>query len=209
MDRHITTHEMFADAAKRPEEIPQTRPHAFGRIGMNFKDVILIVIACPFLGTMGNGGVLALDALVRLVLVGEDMAVRPSKAMHMSHQGLGLRGVNHSQPNLPARTPNGTQHGRTVVSIGASTAPLVGAPTGRPVGTDALLTFFPPHFGRVRRSRLPNRGPAFQVVSVRRSAGSHAATSKRSGSSVPTPQPIRLWSHLSGCRVTARPPVAA
>jgi hypothetical protein len=57
------------------EEISQPGPHAFGRIGVNFKDISLIVITRPFLATLGNGGVMALDALVRFVLIGEDMAV--------------------------------------------------------------------------------------------------------------------------------------
>src|SRR6266516_4757597 len=130
MDRHIATQEMLADATKRSEEIPQAGPHAFGRIGMDFKDVILIVIACPFLASMCHCGMLALDALVRFVFIGEDMAVWPGKAMHMSHQRLGLCGVNHSQTNLPARTPNGAQHGRTIISIGAPPTPFISTPTG-------------------------------------------------------------------------------
>lgn len=70
------------------------------------------------------------------------------------------------------------------------------------------LDLFPPHFGRVHRSRLPNRGPASRVINFRRFVGVLAANSERSGSSVPTPQPVRSWSHLSECRATEKPLVA-
>jgi len=209
MDRDIATQEMLADAAKRSEKIPQASPHPFGRIGMDFKDIVCIIITRPFLVAVCNRGMLALDACVRFVFVGKNMAVRPGKAMHMFGQCLGLCGVNHPQSNLSARPSNRAQDGRTIIGVCASTAPFVGTPTGRPMRTDALLTFFPPHFGRVHRSRLPNRGRASLVVNVQRFVGVLAVNSERSGSSVPIPRPIRSWSRLSGCHATAKPLVVA
>jgi hypothetical protein len=102
MDCHLSTQEMLAGIAGRSEEVSQTRSHPFGGIGMNFKDVILIVIACPFFATMCHGGMLALDALVRLVFIREDMTGRPGKTMKMSDQRFGLRRVNDTQTDLSA-----------------------------------------------------------------------------------------------------------
>jgi hypothetical protein len=109
MDRHLTAQEMLAEAAKRPEEIPQTGPHAFGRMGMDFKDIILIVIAGPFFASLCHRGMLALDALVRLVFIGADMAVWQGETMYVLDQRFGLCRVNHAQPHLSTRTPNRAQ----------------------------------------------------------------------------------------------------
>lgn len=94
MDRHIATQEMLADTAKWPEEVSQTRPHALGGIRVNFKDVILIVIAHPFLVCVRHRGMLAFDTLIRFVFIREDMTVRVGKTMHVFDQGLGLRGMH-------------------------------------------------------------------------------------------------------------------
>jgi hypothetical protein len=208
MDRHVSTQEMFAEATKRSEEVSQPCPHAFDRVGVNFKGIILIVIACPLLVSMCNGRMLAFDAMIRLVFIGENMAVRPGNAMNMVRQGFGLCGVNHPQTDLPAGTSNRAQYRWTVVSVRASASPLVGSPTRWSVRRDTPLTFFPPHFGRVRHSQLPNRGQASRVVNVRRFVGVLAANLERSSSSVPTLRPVPSWSHLSGCRATAKPLVA-
>jgi hypothetical protein len=205
MDCHVSTQEMLADAAKRSEEVSQTCPHAFSRIGVDFKNIVRIVIARPFLASVRNRGMLAFDSLIRLVFIGEDMAVWQGETMYVLDQRFGLCRVNHSQANLPTRTPNGAQHRRTVIGVGTPSAPFVGSPTRGSMWTDALLTFFPPHFGRVRHSRLPNRGQASQVVNVRHFVEALAAHSERSGNSVPTPQPVRSWSRLSGCRAGAKP----
>ena len=126
MDGCVPAQEMLADTAKRPKEIAQTRPHAFGRIGVDFKHMVLIIVACPFLDTMSNAGMLALNALIGFVIIRENMAIGLSETMHMIDQCFDLGGVNHLQTNLAARTTNGAQHRRTIISIGASSTALVG-----------------------------------------------------------------------------------
>jgi hypothetical protein len=188
---------MLAHATKRSEEISQSCPHAFGRIGVDFKDIIVIIIACPFFAPMSYCGMLALDALIRLIFIGKDMAVWQGKPMNMSDQRFGLCGVNDAQTDLSAGTPDGAQHGRTIIGIRAPSTPFIGSPPRWAVWTNALLTFFPPHFGRVRRSRLPNQGQASPVVNVRRSVESLAAVSVWSSNSILTRRPVRWWSRLS------------
>ena len=204
MNGNITVQEMLAYATKWSEEISQARPHAFGRIGVDFKDIILIVIACPFFAPMSYCGMLALDALIRLIFICNDMAVWQGKAMNMSDQRFGLCAVNDAQTDLSAGTPHGAQHRRTIIGIGASSTPFIGSPPRRAVWRDALLTFFHPHFGRVRRSRLPNQGQAYRVVNVRRSVESLAAGSGWSSNSILTRRPVRWWSRLSESHAGAR-----
>jgi hypothetical protein len=204
MNGNVTAQEMLAHATKRSEEISQPCPHAFGRIGVNFKDIISIIITCPFFAPMSYGGMLALDGLIRLVFIGKDMAVWQGEAMNMSDQGFGLCGVNNAQTDLSAGTPNRAQHGWTIIGIRAPSTPFIGSPPRWPVWTNALLTFFPPHFGRVRHSRLPNQGQASLVVNVRRSVGSLAAASVWSSNSILARQPVRWWSRLSQSRAGVR-----
>lgn len=73
---------------------------------------------------------LALDTLIRLVFIGEDMAVWPGKTMNMLDQCLGVGGVNHAQTNLPARTPDRAQHRWTIIRVRAPSAPFVGIADG-------------------------------------------------------------------------------
>jgi hypothetical protein len=109
MNSHIATQVVLANATKWSEEIAQTRPHAFDHIGVDFKDIVVIVVSCPFLDAMSDRGMHALDASVGFKFISEDMAIRQGKAMDMSYQGSGLCSVNHLQANLSTRTSNRAQ----------------------------------------------------------------------------------------------------
>ena len=54
MHSDIATQEVPTHAAERSKEIAQASPHAFDGIGMDFKNIIIVIVPRPFFDAMSN-----------------------------------------------------------------------------------------------------------------------------------------------------------
>lgn len=70
---------MLADAFEPPDEIPELRPKPFCGVHMDFPDAVIIVIPCPFLGTVANSGMVHVptpDLVVGMAFIGVTAALQ-------------------------------------------------------------------------------------------------------------------------------------
>ena len=74
---------------------------------------------------------LTLNAIVRIVFIGEHMAVWQGDPVNMPGQRSGLRVVDNLQTNQSTRASDRTQNRRTIVEISAPATAFVGPPLGQ------------------------------------------------------------------------------
>src|SRR5690606_394225 len=146
--------------AKGTQKRAQSGPHALLGVGMGFKPAVTIIIPRPFPCAVTDGVSNPLQRLVTLIFVGVNQRLRQRELLNQPTQGTGLGILHHPQAHLSGFTPNHTQDRWTVIGIGASSAPLIGATARWVERVKMLIAFFPPRSGRrseVHTSELQSR----------------------------------------------------
>src|SRR5437868_502071 len=69
VDGDIAAKIVLMNATERTQESAQARPQAFEGVGMNFSDAIAVIIACPLLAAVTNGGMCTKDRCIAVRLV--------------------------------------------------------------------------------------------------------------------------------------------
>src|SRR5258707_3681476 len=153
MNGNVAAQKPFTDTSKGTQEVTQSRPHAFGRVGMNFTDTVAIIIPRPFFAAMRDGGVSALNSIVTGILIGIDVGLGQCKVFHMTRQRRLGRVFYYSQAHLTTVAPHTAQHRRAVIGKRATPTPLIG-PSPRRVrpGKKLGVLFSPPSWTIYRLS---------------------------------------------------------
>jgi len=140
---------LFTHAAKRAQEVAQSRPDPLHGVAVYFVDPITVEVRSPLTVAVANrhmdqpklidvvvgSGFIGVDGLP---VVGGFMNERLNRVL------LGVRA--DVQAKLPAFSIHEAEHGRSVVSEGASPASLVRALSGRIVWVVMRPAFFSPAF---------------------------------------------------------------
>lgn len=147
--RQIVFQMLLMHSAKGPQEISRRGPQPLDGIDMNLADSIAIIIARPFVLTMTDRAVGALD------LVGAQPFIRVTSgsllrvAMHVLLQSLAVRMLANSQAALPAPSAKSADHRRAMIVVSSVPTLLVRSPPGRIIGIGVLVAFFPPRCGNI------------------------------------------------------------
>src|SRR5574341_1409314 len=205
MKSDITTQEMLVHPAKNAQEGSHARPHAFGRVGVNLTVAIAVIVACPLVEAMLNGGMSTIDQVVAIVFIGINGHSRLGEWMHRVAQGFAFRIFNNAQPDLPAHAPNRAQHGRTVILKGATSTLLIGTPPREIVGVKVLPAFFPPHSETSRHFQFQLRGQGFGAGGARHWPGGDVATSRRFCRPASVRARVGHWTYPGQTPEAARP----
>src|SRR5258707_6274982 len=165
MNGNVAAQKPFTDTSKGTQEVTQSRPHAFGRVGMNFTDTVAIIIPRPFFAAMRDGGVSALNSIVTGILIGIDVGLGQCKVFHMTRQRRLGRVFYYSQAHLTTVAPHTAQHRRAVIGKRATPTPLIGPSPRRVPPGKMLHSFFSTHFRNCYRFSFSCR---FTLVPVGR-----------------------------------------
>src|SRR5258707_3999017 len=144
MNGNVAAQKPFTDTSKGTQEVTQSRPHAFGRVGMNFTDTVAIIIPRPFFAAMRDGGVSALNSIVTGILIGIDVGLVQCKVFHITRQRRLGRVFYYSQAHLTTVAPHTAQHRRAVIGKRATPTPLIGPSPRRGRRGQMLDAFFSP-----------------------------------------------------------------
>src|SRR5258707_1439420 len=204
MNGNVAAQKPFTDTSKGTQEVTQSRPHAFGRVGMNFTDTVAIIIPRPFFAAMRDGGVSALNSIVTGILIGIDVGLGQCKVFHMTRQRRLGRVFYYSQAHLTTVAPHTAQHRRAVIGKRATPTPLIGPSPRRVRWVKMLDAFFPPHSGTFHRFPYSGRLRLFQVAGVRLARSLGVATTAPSLRSGPIPVPVADSTSLAKFPATAR-----
>src|SRR5258708_26109400 len=205
MNGNVAAQKPFTDTSKGTQEVTQSRPHAFGRVGMNFTDTVAIIIPRPFFAAMRDGGVSALNSIVTGILSGIAVGLGQCKVCHMTRQRRLGRVFYYSQAHLTTVAPHTAQHRRAVIGKRATPTPLIGPSPRRVRWVKMLDAFFPPHSGTFHRFPYSGRLRLFQVACVRLSRSLGVPTTAPSLRSGPIPVPVADSTSLAKFPSTARP----
>jgi len=179
------------NAAKRAQKIAHRRPQSFNGIGMDFPDPIPTVIPRPFLSSMTDRAVPAVNARIALPLVGIAPGLAAGVLMDMGVQGRPVRVLAHPQPTPPRAPTNRADHRRPISGRGTVSSALVGTPARRIVRIRVLFAFFPQPSGPARLSR--SLYPAQRPPLTRDSRWRVASAVRGAPCSDIPPVPPRAW----------------
>src|SRR2546430_1546583 len=113
------------DTSKGPQKVARRGPQSFDRVDMHLTDSIAIIISGPFLLTMTDRVVGAMDLVVALPFIRITSRRRFRITMHMLLQSLAIGMLSDSQAALPAGSANRADHWWTIIFVGSVTALLV------------------------------------------------------------------------------------
>jgi hypothetical protein len=131
--------------------------------------------------TVTDGAACPLDPVVAPPLVRVTSGSRQRLTVEMPPQRRPIRMLADPQPTLPAPSPDGADHRRSVILVGAVAAPLVRTPPRRVGRIGVAVAFFPPRSETSRRSRSPRPRAPPRSAAHKRSLGSACAGGLRTG----------------------------
>jgi len=138
---------------KRTQKRSHPGPHPFGCIGMDFANPVTIIVACPFLDGMTDGGMGSLELAIALRFISIDLSIGVGELMNMPTKDGSCRIGDNAQPHLPALSPNCPDDWGTIIGIGSPSTPFVGPPSWRVRWITVFITFFPPRSETSHRFR--------------------------------------------------------
>ena len=145
-------------AAKGAQKVAHRSPTAFARVDMDFADTVAIVITCPFVLAVANGGVYARRAFIAAPFVGVTRGGNGCRRRNLLLQSgfVGMR--NHRQPYLPAFASKGADDRGAIMLIRPMAFAFIGAAPRRIVGVEMRFAFFP------QRSETSHRFPSQHLL---------------------------------------------
>jgi hypothetical protein len=197
---------LLVDAPERTEVRAERRARSFTGITMDFALAITVIIACPFVDTVADGGMSWMTPPVALPFVGvQPRAVSWNVFIDEAMARPSVRVVAHPKALLTCIARNDADDGGPIVSIGAVAFALVGTATWRVAGIAMGRAFFPPRSGTIRQPQTPcpssPRLARYRSGASARAGATYAVacvTSLTHGLSAP-------WARLSRCRAAAGP----
>jgi hypothetical protein len=143
--RDIEMQVLLMHAAKGPQIRPECRPSSLAAVAVHLVLAIPMVIPCPLMFAMVDGGLGRMAFPIALPLVGiEPRAANVQVRRDQGNAGASLRMVADPEP-VPARVPrHHTDNGWAIIGVGAVPLPFMGAPIGWIHGVRMRRAFFPP-----------------------------------------------------------------
>jgi hypothetical protein len=127
-------------------------PCSLAGVAVDFAAAIPIIIPCPLVHAVADGGMRRMAATITLPFVGiEQGAAWGHVVGNESVAGLPIRMVTDPQALLARVARDDADNGGTIVRIGAVSLALIGASTGWIGGIAMGRTFFPPRSDTIHR----------------------------------------------------------
>src|SRR5262249_28323340 len=168
---------LLMHAPKHPQIGSQAGANPFARVAMHFSDPIAIVIPRPLVRAVAYRSMRRMAAGIGVGLVGiEHRAADRDVLINQLVAGALIRVLTDPKSVFAALARHQVNDRRTIVSVGAAPALLIGPPPRR-IGRIAMRrTFFPPRSDRVRRPRRSCPASAHPVRSHSHWSARAAAT---------------------------------
>ena len=185
---------------------PKRRASPFTGVAVDLALAIPIIIPCPLVHAVGDGGVGRMAAVIALPFICEQVRTlqRDILADQVSAR-MPVRMVAHPKTLLPRLARDHTDDGGAIIGIGAVPPPFIGASAWRIAGIAMGRTFFPLRSGRVhrpqRRCRPSHRWGRSRASWLGCAAAACGAVCVRD----PIPARGVLWTRLWPCRAATGP----
>src|SRR5262245_22409616 len=135
---------LLMNAPKDTEVGAERRPCSLAGIAVDFAVAIAVLIPCPLVHAMADGGMRRMAATIALPFIGvQDRAVPWHILGNQAVAGTFVRVIADPEALLPRLSCDEAENGRTVVRIGAMSCALIGASTGWIGGIAMGCAFFP------------------------------------------------------------------
>jgi hypothetical protein len=140
------------NAPKDTQVGAERRPYSLAGVAVDFAAAIPVLIPCPLVHAMADGGMRRMAATIALPFIGvQDRAVPWHILGNQAVAGTFVRVIADPETLLPRLSCDDADKGGTVVRIGAMSLALIGASTGWIGGIAMGCAFFPPRSDTVRR----------------------------------------------------------
>lgn len=141
----------LVDASERSEVRAERRTGSFARVAVDLTAAIPVIISCPFVHAVADGGVGRMAAPVALPFVRVEDRAAPGETLgNQARAGMLIRMITDPKALLTRLARDDADNGGTIVRVGAVSFALIRTSTGRIGGIAMGRAFFPRHSGRVR-----------------------------------------------------------
>src|SRR5215204_1391938 len=123
--RQVVFQMLLVHPAERPLEVARRRPQPLDGVDVHLAHPVAVVVSRPLARAVTDGAACSLNPVVAAPLVRVTSGPRPRVPVDVPPQSRPVRVPADPQPALPRPSPDGADHRRPVILVGAVAAPLV------------------------------------------------------------------------------------